>query len=229
MQALCGIAQAIWPATLALLAAAVPRAQAAGGHHSIDDAAILEPGQCQVEAWIDRETGGVRTLRHAGPGCRIGAVELGLNLDSVRTDGSGSTTMVGAQLKWVRAIGEGWSAGVVLAIAGQDRSSHYLGSTLVVPVTWQASETLLVHVNAGRDFLHARPDSDRLGMALEWTPLAVWSFVAERFKEGGGNFWRAGVRWTATPSTSVDLSHARGLQAGAPGWWTLGVNWVFDR
>lgn len=89
------------------------------------------------------------------------------------------------QLKWARAIGNNWSAGVVLVRAGQDRSPNYLGSTLVVPVTWQASESVLVHLNAGRDLRHGQPDTSHAGVALEWAPQAAWAFVAERFREGG--------------------------------------------
>lgn len=212
----------------ALLATALP-VRAAGGHHAVDDAALLDPGQCQIETWLDHETGGARMLLHAGPACRVGAVELGLNLDRVRLDGSGTTTVAGAQLKWARAIGDGWSTGVVVALAGQDRSPRYLGSGLVVPVTWQATEALLTHVNVGRDFRHGEPDTNRAGVALEWAALNTWSFVAERFREGGANFWRAGARWSLTPSTNVDLSRAQGLNGSAPAWWTLGLTWVFDR
>ena len=28
-------------------------ARAAGGHHSVDDATILDPGQCQLETWFE--------------------------------------------------------------------------------------------------------------------------------------------------------------------------------
>lgn len=59
-------------------------AQAAGGHPAVDDANLLEPGQCKLELWGERESGAARTLVHAGPGCRVGAVELGLSgLDSL--------------------------------------------------------------------------------------------------------------------------------------------------
>ena len=43
------------------------------------------------------------------------------------------------------------------------------------------------------------------------------------------DFWRAGVRWFATTATSIDLSHSDGTGSTALRWWTLGVNWVFDR
>lgn len=121
-------------ASLALMASA-GRAHAAGGHHAVDDAALLEPGQCQLETWWDRETGGTRTLLHAGPACRIGTVELGLNLDRLRLDGTGTTTVAGTQIKWARPVHDSWSAGVVIGLAAQDHAPRFIGSTVVVPVT----------------------------------------------------------------------------------------------
>lgn len=204
-------------------------ARATGGHHAVDDAAMLDAGQCQIETWVDRETGGARTLLHAGPACRVGAVELGLNLDRVQLDGARTTSVAGAQIKWARTLSGGWSAGLVFGVAGQDGAPRYLGSTVVVPVTWQVTESLLAHVNVGRDFRRGQADTNRAGLALEWAPLSAWSFVAERFREGSVNFWRAGSRWAFTPTLNIDLSRARSLDSSAAAWWTLGLAWVFER
>ncbi|HSW05695.1 hypothetical protein [Aquabacterium sp.] len=210
-----------------LLACGTP-AQAAGGHHAVEDAALLEPRQCQLETWVDRERGGARTLWHAGPACRLGAVEVGLNLDRLDLDGAGHSTLAGVQLKWAHAVAEGWGAGVVVGLARQDRAPNFLGTALVLPLTWQVSETLQAHANIGCDFRPGQRDSHRAGLALEWAPNA-WSFVVERFREGDANFWRAGTRWAPTPTISIDLSRARDLQRGAPAGWTLGFSWVLER
>lgn len=204
-------------------------ARAAGGHHAVDDAALLEPGRCQLESWADREQGGARTLLHAGPACRVGPVELGLNVDRVRLGGTGTSTTTGAQIKWALSLRDGWSAGVVFGLATQDHAPRFSGSTLVVPVTWQTTETLLTHFNAGRDFRNGQPDTNRAGVALEWAALPAWSFVAERFRESGANLWRAGVRWSLSPKVNLDLSRARGTEVGSPAWWTLGLTLAFDR
>lgn len=203
--------------------------RAAGGHHAVDDAALIEPGQCQVETWADREQGGARSLLHVGPACRVGPVELALNLDRTQLSGTGAVVTAGPQLKWATPLGKGVSVGLVVFASGQERAPHYLGSSVVLPVTWQASETWLVHVNAGRDFRHYAGDDSRAGAAVEWMPSQVLSFVAERFREGRRNFSRAGARWTLDPALSIDLGRARSLQAGVPAWWTLGFNWTFAR
>ena len=43
-------------ALLACLLGLTGHAYAAGGHHAVEDAALLEPGQCQVEFWHDRQS-----------------------------------------------------------------------------------------------------------------------------------------------------------------------------
>ncbi len=208
---------------MALLGMAM-HAHAAGGHHAVDDAAMLEPGQCQVETWVEHELGGERSLLQVGPACRTGPIEIGVNLNRASAAGAGSTTGYGPQIKWAVALADDMHAGAVLSAAWRGRAANYVASTLIVPLTWKPVDTVLVHVNVGRDIRPNQTDSARAGAAIEWMPLPGWSFVAERFREDGANYWRAGARWAIAASLNVDLSHARGL-AGAPSLWTLGVTW----
>ena len=208
------------------------QAHAAGGHHAIDDAALVDPGQCQVETWVDRERGGGRTLLHVGPACRVGDFELGANLDRVRHTGlSGSDTVAawGPQIKWVTPLSDSVNVGVAVSATWRDVRPRWAGTTVVLPLTWQASPSLAMHVNLGRDFRPHEPSLARGGAALEWTATPQWSFVAERFRESEANFWRLGARYAVNDKVSVDLSQARGLARGAPVWWTLGVNWAFNQ
>ena len=110
----------------------------------------------------------------------------------------------------------------------RDHSPNFLGTSVVVPLTWQASESLRVHVNAGRDFVHGAADLSRSGAAVEWNASASWSLLAERFREVGLDFWRVGMRYAPQPDFSVDLSRAEGM-AGAPDRWALGLNFSFGR
>lgn len=71
----------------------------AAGHFDVDDAATLDPGQCQYETWWGRTGVEPVTGFHIGPACRIGPVELGLNLDRLSVQGLHSATG-GPQLKW---------------------------------------------------------------------------------------------------------------------------------
>ena len=82
----------------AALSAALPPAWPAGGHFDVDDAAMVEPGRCQVETWWLRAPAAVTTLLHLGPACRVGPLELGLNLDRVAATGETTRTWLGPAL-----------------------------------------------------------------------------------------------------------------------------------
>ncbi|RYF01385.1 MAG: hypothetical protein EOO32_04190 [Comamonadaceae bacterium] len=206
------------------------QAHAAGGHHAVDDAAILEPGQCEVETWIDRERHGPRSLVHVGPACRVGPVELGFNVDRTQLSGQGAATAAGPQVKWAYPLTESLGVGVVVAANGRDRTPRALTGVLVFPLTWQATDTVALHLNLGKDFRRGdEPDTRRSGAALEWAALPAWSFVAERFRESDTNHWRVGARHVLSEGLTVDLSRAQASQRRVPTWWTVGVTWAFDR
>jgi hypothetical protein len=125
-------------------------ALAAGGHFDVDDATVLEPGHCQYETWIARSPAASTTAFHLGPGCRVGPVELGFNIDRFRSNES--HTSAGPQLKMVAdplvgklSAGVAWNASFDVTHGGRPWQSLY------VPLTWWAAETLWVHVNAGGD------------------------------------------------------------------------------
>lgn len=212
-----------WLCSLSVLA------QAAGGHHAVEDAVILEPGQCQVESWHEREYGGTRRLVHLGPACRVGAVQFGLNVDRTSLASEPSSIACSPQLKWAGRLSDDVSVGVLLSAAWQDGHPRYTGSTLGVPLTWQVGNGWLLHLNGGRDIRRAGDDTSRWGVALEWAPMRHWAFVAEHYRESGIRFLRVASRWSLGEAVSIDLSHAQVADGGVPGWWTLGVNWVFDR
>lgn len=201
---------------------------AAGGHHAVDDAAILDAGQCEAEGWLGRSRGGERLL-HAGTGCRVGPLELGAAAEYARQGGASQTGWQ-VQAKWATEVAAGLSLGASL---GPGWSAHvrprYQGSTLAALATWKPSETLALHANLGRDFVHGGPDLNRSGLALEWSPLAAWSFVAERYVEERTHFVRAGARWAVRDDFTVDISRAQRLAGPGESAWTLGVTWLLER
>ena len=204
-------------------------AQAAGGHHAVDDAAMLDVGKCKLEGWAERETGGARMLQHIGTGCRVGPVELGLNLDREKQTTADAATSFGPQIKWAFSFNDVLSMGAVASIKFNSQSPRYASSTVVIPVTWRATDTLSAHANWGRNFLRGGAGQPRGGVSLEWTPITDVSLVAERFREAANNSTRLGARYALTPDVKLDISRARGLHAGGVSWWTAGVIWEFDR
>ncbi|MCH7344301.1 hypothetical protein LZ017_13030 [Pelomonas sp. CA6] len=201
--------------------------QAAGGHHGIDDAALLEPGQCQLETWI--EQGRQRQLQHLGPACHWLGLEWGLNLDRYAPRGNPVVRSAGLQLKWAQALRPGLSWGIVWAANWQSGSPRFAGQSLLLPLSWTPREDLALHLNAGRDFNRGEPDRPRYGLALEWQPSARWQGLVEQWHDGQQTRRRVGLRHLIDASLSVDLSRAQALGATHDAWWSLGLNWVFAR
>lgn len=214
-------------AALALLLAA-SAAHSAGGHHAVDDATLLEPGQCKLEGWFAHPRGGQRRL-HAGAGCRVGPLELGLSGEHARADGSRQSDY-GLHAKWARGWLPGFSVGGSLSSTWQSQARpRYQGMTAAALLTWAMRDDLAVHLNVGRDFAYRAPDQGRSGIAAEWIPKAGWSLVGERYQEEGSHFVRAGLRWAASDTWSVDLSRAHRLRGPGESSWTLGTSWQFGR
>ena len=204
-------------------------AQAAGGHHAVDDAAMLDVGKCKLEGWAERETGGARTLQHLGTGCRVGPVELGLNLDREKQTSSDAATSFSPQIKWAFPLNGVLSAGVSASAKFNSQSPRYVSSSVVLPFSWRATDGLSAHANWGRNFLSGGAGQPRGGVSLEWAPTSDVSLVAERFREAANNSTRLGARYALTPDVKLDISRARSLHAGGASWWTAGVIWEFDR
>jgi hypothetical protein len=213
-------------AAFALLATGV--AWAAGGHHAVDDAVILEPGQCELESWLNRAQDGERELR-AGAACRVGPVELAAGSEYARLDGT-SQTAWGVEAKWATALADGFSIGAKADSAwAAHQRPRYQGMSASALASWKAGETVALHLNLGRDFIHAGDDQSRYGASVEWVPVQPWLLVAERYKQEGTHFVRAGVRFLGWDDWSIDLSRSQRLNGPVASAWTLGATWQFDR
>lgn len=209
---------------LALLAAGP--AWAAGGHHSVDDAGLLDPGQCEQETWFSRASGNLRLL-HAGLNCRVGPVELGVAGEHGRGGGP-SQTAWNLEAKWAREIADGWSVGAVVQPSWQAHvRPRYAATVALALLTWTPRKDLAFHLNAGRDFVHRGANLKRGGIAAEWSPADRWWLTAERYLEQDTHFARAGARWAVSDAWTVDFSRAQRLSGPNPSTWTLGVSFGF--
>lgn len=215
-------------AVIAALLWASTSVMAAGGHHALDDAVILEPGTCQVESWFSRAADHQRLL-HAGGGCRVGPLELGVAAEHARGDGA-SDTGYQVQGKWATELAAGLNAGLSLTGGWQAHARpRYQATTLSALLSWFPRDDLALHLNLGRDFVRRQDDEDRAGVSLEWTVRPGWSLTTERYLEAGTHFARAGVRWAINEAWSVDLSRAHALRGPGVSNWTLGATWQFPR
>ncbi len=200
---------------------------AAGGHHAVDDASTLDPGQCQVEVWIEQAPG--RQLQHLGPACQAWGVEIGLNLERSATSAEPTLISKGLQLKWARELAPGFSLGAVWAAGWQSGSPRFAGHSLLIPLTWTPRDEMALHLNVGRDFPAQAASVTHYGIAFEWQPDAHWQGLIEGWHDGRGAQGRGALRYLVNERVSVDISRARVLKAPGGSWWTLGLNWAFER
>ena len=216
------------PAAASLMLVLALPAQAAGGHFDVDDATVLDPGRCQVEAWVTRAPKLDATVAHLGPGCRVGPVEVGVNIDRVST-AAGGRTWFGPQLKWVvdpwvdkLSAGIVWSASYNLTDRGRPTQTLYL------PVTWWAVDKVWVHANLGIDRDAEGERWRRQGLAVEWAASDRFTLIAERVKIVGDWTARLGGRVNVNEMLSVDLSAAR-VGPRAERVYVVGLNREFAR
>lgn len=213
-------------ATAACLLMAAGTAWAAGGHHAVDDAAILPPGGCEQESWFTTAPGGERLL-HAGGGCRVGPIELGVAGELARGGGASATAWT-VQGKWAAEVADGVGLGLSVQPVLQPRQRpRYAGTTLSALASWTPRDDLAFHVNLGRDFVNRGPDTARSGIAAEWAPVARWWVMAERYLEERTHFVRAGLRFTSDSRWSLDFSRAHRLSGPQASSWTLGLGFEF--
>lgn len=213
----------------AVLAGVVSSDVSAAGHFAVDDAAILDEGQCQVEVWTEHDQRARRRLLHLGPACRKGPFEVGLNVDRTSITGAVTTDILGPQLKWAHSVTSSVSLGIVAGAFWQIGPTRYLGPTFYVPLSWRVTDAVQVDVNVGRDYPRGLASHSRDGIAIAWQADPNWRVIAERFKQSDDNFVRLGLRRQVNASLNIDFSNARSLRAGTLNWWSLGLNWTFDR
>ena len=211
-----------------MLAAAAAPAWAAGGHHAVDDAAILEPRQCEAESWTAHGRGARPTVQ-AGLNCRLGPAEFGFAAEHARDPGTSATSWQ-AQAKWATQLTDSLSVGASLAPTWQAQlRPHYQGITATALVSADAGHGTSVHANLGREYMHRGPGYARWGVGLEWAVRDVLVISAERFVQEGGQFLRAGLRWQAGERLMLDLSHAHHVRGEGRSTWTAAVSWQFHR
>ena len=213
----------------AMLLMAVSGPALAGGHFTVDDAALLDPGQCQIDAWVEHESRADRRLAHVGPSCGLGPVEVGLGWDRSRIQAADAPLATGAYVKWAVGLTDAVSLGAVVAGNWQAASPRHAGTTLVIPVSWRIDDALQAHFNVGRDYVRGGVHANRAGVAVEWRPATRWLVIAEQFRQSEASFARIGLRWEPTKALSIDLSRADRWSGPSSAWWTLGMSWALEQ
>jgi hypothetical protein len=197
-----------------------------------DDARIVDPKSCQVEAWRRRNED--TTEYWALPGCNpTGNAEITVGGAFVREAGALHTSDVQAQVKTLFRTLEpnGWAIGLVLGYLDHKADGHrdVLGRFYsYVPASFSfANDAFVLHTNVGT--LRASDESrHRLtwGVGSETRITPNLFLVAEAFKlERDGPHYQAGIRFWIVPNrVQVDatigdrIGHSNGSR-----WYSIGL------
>lgn len=215
-------------ATLAL--AMFPLAALAGRPMVADDAAVLAPGDCQVEASVSRGPG----QRWLAPACNVAEDwEVGIGAGNVHSGGKYRRAIViGAKTVFKPLTEDGFGVGATVSeqrIAGPETSRDQAVNLLVsVPLAAWAT----AHVNAGA-IRHgiSHQHAGTWAAALE-TVRGRGGLTFETFGErGASRGWQAGARWTLVKDV-LDADAGYGELHDCDGrrrFATVGLTYVFQR
>jgi len=208
----------------------IPLAAQAGRPLVTDDAAVLAPGDCQVEASASRGPG----QRWLAPSCNVAENwEAGIGAGHVRSGGKFRRAIViGAKTVFRPLSDDGIGVGAAVSeqrIAGPERSRD---QTVNLFASVPLAPWAVAHVNAGavRHGL-SHQHAATWAAALE-TTRGRGGLTFETFGErGSSRGWQAGARWTLVENV-LDLDAGYGASRDCDGrrrFATVGLTYVFQR
>ncbi|CAN7571019.1 hypothetical protein LJR289_004067 [Pseudoduganella sp. LjRoot289] len=208
-----------------LLALCAPAAHA-GRPMAADDAAILDPRQCQFETWAQHSR--AQNEYWLVPACNIGAGwELAAGAARTRgLQGGGRSTLGLLQAKTLLRApqDDGWGLGLVLAGQFRPDAGGHGDLSMNVPLSVElAGERVQMHANVG--WLRQRGQADQPGPGLQRT----WALGLELAAGGRGaltleaygrqreaSYLQLGTRYSLVPGRA-DIDFSYGDRAGRRG------------
>jgi hypothetical protein len=170
-----------------------------------DDAAVVAPKTCQLEAWA-RSTHDSHEY-WAQPACNFGGdLELSVGVAGVHSDAGESSSNALLQVKTVPFPRDGgtWSFGVVAGAARDTGASHgssafqvYYAKALA---SWYPRNDVEIDFNLGAANVYASGTFAIGGAAVQYAAVANLQLLAEAFRdEPGRGKYQVGVRWIVIP------------------------------
>ncbi len=197
-----------------------------------DDARIVDPDSCQLESWMQFQSGGNETW--ALPGCNpSGNLEITLGGSTHRLDGRSELSNVQLQLKTLLKPLEANGSGVALTLGAlnhpQAQNRKLFGNLyLNVPVSFSfADDRFVTHINIG-----ASRDTELKQSRLTWglgTETELHPrvhLIAETFGQNRGRpSYQAGLRfWIVKDRIQLDTTYGNAFGRGTEErFFTIGI------
>jgi hypothetical protein len=160
-----------------------------------DDAMILAPRQCQVEAWTERHPDDPQTW--IAPHCNFGGDwELIAGAGSMHVNDPGrasAASLLAAKTVFRPLTANNWGVGMVVGEQFAARSGPALGINFPLSVSLLA-DALRLHANAGWIRQPGVRSGPTWALAAEWTATRSLGFTLEAFGSGRA-YTQAGVRY----------------------------------
>lgn len=205
-----------WMGLLALCCSAAPDTWAARPL-ATDDAPILDPGQCQLETWIQHDP--LHTHYWAVPACNAGgAWEVGAGMARLQGHGGSAglnLAVIQAKTELAAPKNGWWRLGMAIASEFEAARGPAGNWSVNFPLTVDLNgDRLQWHTNAG--WRRERDGSPKAtwAIALEAAVGQRTALTMESFGVRGGGAWRQlGVRYALLPGRA-DADIAWGEKAG---------------
>lgn len=203
-------------------------AWAAGGHHAVDDATMLERGECHVESWYEFLRGGDGLLQ-IGPGCNIGGVEWTFSYERARFDDGSSLNAYTPEAKYAHALDDNWAVAGAIGATYAAANSRWQTMELRLPVTYFLGDIAAIHATAAHFFERGGDNVWFWGVASDITLPADFELLLETFREDNEWFGRVGLRYfLPVEGLIADISHAASERSEGEHITTLGLTWEFE-
>ena len=203
-------------------------AQGAGGHYVVDDAVILKKGTCHVEAWYGRADGSNQEYV-LFPACSpVNNLELGAAGIRYQKHGDWHTGFEWEAKLLFREVSPGsFGVGLTVVKITSDSVTRYKGTEVLVPLTMNPVEDLLVHYNLGWAYDRDDRNAGLWGIAGDYRLNERFNLIGEVYgSHRGGTELQGGLR-ANIPVGHVDLSYGRGRADSSDDWWVIGGVWKF--
>jgi hypothetical protein len=170
-----------------------------------DDAAILAPGTCQLEAWSHSMHDGREVW--AQPACNVtGNLELSVGAARAHRDAGEPANIVQLQAKSLLSAraGDAWSFGTVAGGArdtGAPRgASPFQTYYAKVLASWHSGTDLQIDINLGAANVYGSGTFAVAGAALQYAVVTNVQLLAEAFRDEPGRAkYQVGLRYILIP------------------------------
>ena len=191
-----------------------------------DDAAVVDPKTCQLEAWVQPFHHGREYA--VVPACNpFQNLELSVGGARAVTDGEWSSLfLLQAKTIVVSSIDSAWSVGAEAGALRETGVPHgrsafqtYYGRALV---SFYPTDEVEFDLNVGIANTYGTGTYGLAGVALQYMLIERLQLLIETFRdEPGRSKYQAGMRFSAIPNRfEVFVSYGNRFSGGSTDWWT---------